>query len=71
MHVVKHGFVRIEKGNIAVEDWLIQRDSTDPADETNEQLVLQYAAKWALKILQDAVTQAALNVLRTRQSQDN
>lgn len=71
MIVEKHGFVRVEKGNIAVEGWMVKREASDPVDATEEQMLLHYAAKWALARLQEAVTQAALDVIRAQQRSKN
>ena len=59
MLINKHGVVIITQNKIRVEDWLVEREPTDPIEMTSEQLLVHTATKWALKQLQFEVMKAA------------
>ena len=61
MIIHQYGMVILQEGNpIRVENWNIERESNDPQDATNEQLVLMAAIQWAQKKLGDAVLKSFL-----------
>jgi hypothetical protein len=61
MKIVKYGHVIItEKRMTRIEDFLMQREDTDPVKATNDQLVAAAAVEWALKKLQKEYNDALL-----------
>lgn len=63
MIVTKIGNVILGEGPIRVENWLVQRDPTDPPEAKIEELLLAHAAEWALKKLQAAVNDASVQAI--------
>lgn len=64
MKVDKYGAVIIDdSAQIRIEGWVFHRDSDDPIDATDGELLLGFAAQWALKKLQQAVAEAAIDGL--------
>lgn len=65
MKIHKYGVVILSEGQpIRVEDWLIEREPEDPADATNEQLLLGFAIHWAKQKFDAAYNSAAMDVFR-------
>jgi hypothetical protein len=50
-----------------IEGWNIEREPEDPADATDEQLLLGFAITWAQKRFQAALNMAILDVFRREQ----
>lgn len=63
MIVTKIGNVILGDGPIRVENWLVQREPTDPPQAKTEELLLAHAAEWALKKLQAAVNDASVQAI--------
>ena len=64
MIIKKYGTVTFTEGDIKIDGWLIEREDSDPADATNEQLLLAYAIHWAKEKFSQAVQGATLNLMR-------
>lgn len=64
MIITKTGNVIIGDGPIRVENFLVQRESTDPPQAKTEELLLGLAAEWALDKLQMAVNSENMKALR-------
>ena len=70
MKIVKYGHVIItEKRMTRIEDFVMQREDTDPAEASSEQLVAATAVEWALKKLQKEYNDALLAGLIKTSSQ--
>lgn len=68
MKIHKYGTVILEHGQpVRVEGWNIEREpDVDPAEATDEQLLLGFAIHWAQDTLRGAVNSALLQVFRDR-----
>ena len=55
MRIVKYGVVILTEGKIQVEGWQVEREPSDPAEATNEQLLLEVTIPWAQHKLNDAI----------------
>lgn len=66
MKVIQHGVVILSEGPVQVNGWNIQREASDPADATGEQLVLMAAIPWAQARLAQALRQAVKDALRNQ-----
>jgi len=65
MKVTQYGSVKFEPdGKIGIEGWNVQREDTDPAEATNEQLLLELVINWARERLTAAVNVAVMGVYR-------
>lgn len=64
MIITKIGNVIIGDGPIRVENFLVQREPTDPPHAKTEELLLGLAVEWALDKLQKAVNSESVNALR-------
>jgi hypothetical protein len=65
MIVHRFGAVILTKGKVQVEGWNIEREpDKDPADATDEQLLLGYAVNWALETLKAELKKTAYDVFR-------
>ena len=63
MIITKIGNVIIGDGPIRVENFLVQREPTDPPQAKSEELLLALAAEWALDKLQKAVQSESIKAL--------
>ena len=63
MIITKVGNVILGDGPIRVENWLVQREPSDPPQATTEELLLALAAEWALDKLQKAVQSESIKAL--------
>ena len=65
MKIDKWGTVTFTESNVLVEGWLITREpEVDPADATNEQLILGFAIVWAKSKFEEALKDAKMDVFR-------
>jgi hypothetical protein len=55
MKVIQYGSVILTPGPVKVEDWIVEREASDPADATEEQLLLEVAIPWAQRKLNAAI----------------
>lgn len=55
MKVIQYGSVVLTPGPVKVEDWVVEREDSDPAEATNEQLLLEVAIPWAQKKMNAAI----------------
>jgi hypothetical protein len=55
MRVIQYGRVVLTPGPVKVEDWVVEREDSDPADATEEQLLLEVAIPWAQRKLNSAI----------------
>lgn len=60
MKIHKYGVVIVTEGPIKVEDWVIEREASDPEGATENQLILAFAIPWAQQKFRVAVNQAVL-----------
>jgi hypothetical protein len=63
MQIKKFGVVILTNGPVRVEDWLVEREPSDPIDATNEQLLLDFAITWAERRFDAALQDAARKAL--------
>jgi len=64
MKIIKYGEITFrEGGGPDVHGWQVEREPTDPADATNEQLVLGFAVLWAQEKFKIALNSAVIRVL--------
>ena len=64
MKINKIGVVVFTDGDIKIEGWQAEREDSDPADATNEQLLLAYAIHWANEKFRQAGQGATLELMR-------
>jgi len=55
MKINRYGVVILTATKVQVEGWQVEREPSDPADATNEQLLLEVAIPWAQHKLNDAI----------------
>ena len=55
MKIIKHGTVTLTDGPVQVDGWLIEREPTDLADASNEELLLEVVIPWAKNRLAAAI----------------
>lgn len=55
MKINQYGTVTLTRGEVQVSGWLVERESTDPADATAEELLLETAITWAQGKMNDAI----------------
>ena len=71
MKIIRYGNVIISEDQpIRVENWLAEREPTDPADATSEQLLLDFAITWAKNKFQAALNREVIGVMRKRAQQN-
>ncbi len=63
MIVTKLGNVILGDGPIRVDNWLVQREPTDPPQAKTEELLLAHAVEWALDKLTKAVNSESVKAL--------
>ena len=64
MKILKYGVVILTEGPVRVENWLVEREPEDPADATEEQLLLGFAIEWAQGRFRAALNDATMDVFR-------
>jgi hypothetical protein len=65
MKIIQYGEITFREGQGPdVHGWLVEREDSDPADATTEQLILGYAIIWAKEKFQLALNSAAMEVFR-------
>jgi hypothetical protein len=66
MKINKHGAFIMTENAVRVEGWLVEREVTDPADATTEQLLLEVAIPWAQKKLNETIANELRKVAKLR-----
>jgi hypothetical protein len=69
MKINTYGEVIITPDAIKIEGWNISREAADPADATEEQLLLAFAVNWALARLKVEIKNASIAVFQAMQKQ--
>lgn len=70
MKIIKYGELTFREGEGPdVHGWIVEREESDPADATTEQLILGFAILWAREKFQKAVNSAVIEVLRQHGAQ--
>lgn len=65
MKIIEFGTLKfIEGAGPIIQDWQVEREADDPADATNEQLLLSFVLNWAKKKFDTATNDATLRGLR-------
>lgn len=64
MKIIRHGVVIFTQGDIKIEGWNIEREPSDPADATDEQLLLAYAIHFAQEKFKSAMQGATMDLIR-------
>jgi hypothetical protein len=64
MRIAKYGTVTFTEGDIKVDGWDVQREDSDPADATNEQLFLAVMLHWAHEKFHQAEQGVVLDLMR-------
>ncbi len=68
MKINQYGTVTISQDKpIDVSGWLVERESSDPVDATNEQLLLEVVLTWAREKFRLSANQAVADVAALRQ----
>ena len=65
MKITKFGTLTLsEDAGPKIEGWEFERQPSDPAEATNEQLLLGFVISWGKKKFDDAVKSAVMEMLR-------
>jgi hypothetical protein len=71
MRVVKYGVVILTEAKVQVEGWLVEKEESDPAEATTEQMLLEVAIPWAQKKLNAAILQNLQRISKEIKSAQN
>jgi hypothetical protein len=64
MKINRYGVVILTEAKVQVEGWLVEKEASDPAEATTEQMLLEVAIPWAQKKLNDAIGQNLQRISR-------
>ena len=68
MKVNQYGVVILTEQAVRVEGWTVEREPSDPADATTEQLILEFAIPWAQHKLNEAIMGELQKVSKLRKA---
>ena len=71
MIVNQYGVVILTPTRVRVEGWTVEREPSDPADATTEQLILEFAIPWAQHKLNQAIGQNLQRISKSRKTAKN
>jgi hypothetical protein len=66
MKVLKYGVVIVTESEVKIEGWQVEREASDPADATSEQLLIEIAVPHAQKKLNEAILAGLRQVQKMR-----
>ena len=71
MRIIKHGVVILTEQGVKVEDWVVERENSDPVDATPEQMLLEVVVPWAQHKLNEAIGQNLQRISKSRKATKN